>query len=487
VEVVNADGSKTTLDKKLTELENGEKEIVVVDIFEIMRTQDVNTFLELSDRVLKGEILLFMQIDSYIGVVQGIKKKSDTEADWSVIVAYPGEFGLCDLVVHGLQCNGNSITSSSSPHPLPNERLPEASKENNGKVIGITENGYKAVDAPSGGGEGAAFNLNLENGEGEGSVQQKGGKASAIGAGSVALNGGYDSDDSDALGVRANGVCSIAGGIDSVTYQIGSYSVGKDCIAGMTAKEFLEKYPNEIDDWGKTYAESWSLAHAEGLETEARGRNSHAQNRGTKALANDSSASGVESEAHGSNGANANGFKTKAIGADSFTANNQAVASGDHAASFNTGGDAAGTNAFKTGDNNYSKGACSSTFGADNTAFTYCAFVGGKNSQSSTTAQYTFQYGEGLRIVANNQAVVGKYNINDSSAYNGVLPVFTVGYGTSDNDRKDVFNVLRDGRAKVYGAPTEENDVVRKKELDEAIANVGGELYQHNIHLYKSG
>ena len=332
--------------------------------------------------------------------------------------------------------------------------------------------------------------FNIENGTGDGAIKQKsGGKTIASGVGSVALNGGYSpaqSGKEETDGVQALGALSLAAGKDTVAHQICSIALGSKTKAGRTQSEFNEVYPTGRDDWGDTYDKSFGIAIATGLETEALGRNSHAQNRGAKALANDSSASGVESIASGINGSNANGFKTQAKGASSFTANNQTVASGDNASAFGTGGEAKGTNSFKTGDNNKSLGACTFTTGANNTANSYCCFVGGKDSEGGT-AQYTFQHGEGLRTVANHQAVFGKYNVKDSSKYNGILPVFTVAYGSSDTARKDVFNVFRNGTAKLNDKLVATEDYVNN-----AIANVGGnvsggtsggKLYLHRIHI----
>ncbi len=371
-------------------------------------------------------------------------------------------------------------------------------------------------------------------------------------------------------------------------YQKDSIALAYKGQAGMTAEEFAEKYPSGKDDWGHTYEQSFGIAFAEGLETRALGRNSHAQNRATQALANDSSASGVESIAKGINGSNANGFQTQAIGASSFTANYQtkateqaasafgmggeasgkgafktggdSTASGDysftegvntkaignhshaqnrgtqaiaddssasgvesiasgingsnatgyktqaigassftandqtkateHAASaFGIGGEASGEASFKTGKYNITSGAGSFSTGESNVSsrgntFTegqecraeeWNAYAGGYKTHATT--RHSFARGEGLRTVALNQTVFGKYNVNDSNEYNGTLPVLTVGYGTSDTDRKDVFNVLRDGRAKVYAAPIDDDDVVRKADLSNIDAEFFNWLY----------
>lgn len=59
------------------------------------------------------------------------------------------------------------------------------------------------------------------------------------------------------------------------------------------------------------------------------------------------------------------------------------------------------------------------------------------------------------------KTVVGRFNDDKSYTY------FEVGNGTSDSDRKNAFEVLKDGRAKVQSAPTESDDVVRLNELFE--------------------
>lgn len=75
------------------------------------------------------------------------------------------------------------------------------------------------------------------------------------------------------------------------------------------------------------------------------------------------------------------------------------------------------------------------------------------------------------------QTVLGQYNDNKSDT------VLEIGWGSSNN-RKNVFEVLQDGRAKVKAAPIQDDDVVRKGDLK----NIGGNrrLYRHNMHFYSS-
>lgn len=72
--------------------------------------------------------------------------------------------------------------------------------------------------------------------------------------------------------------------------------------------------------------------------------------------------------------------------------------------------------------------------------------------------------------------LIGQYN----RVQNNQGRLFIVGNGTSPDDRKNAFEVLQDGRAKVYGEPVNDEDVVRLKDLK---GNVG--LYMHNIKLKK--
>lgn len=76
---------------------------------------------------------------------------------------------------------------------------------------------------------------------------------------------------------------------------------------------------------------------------------------------------------------------------------------------------------------------------------------------------YTFAYGRGITTQANNEtlakAIFGYNNKFNTKA------IIEVGNGT-DTNKSNAFEVLKDGRAKVQSAPTENYDVVRKLELD---------------------
>jgi hypothetical protein len=67
-----------------------------------------------------------------------------------------------------------------------------------------------------------------------------------------------------------------------------------------------------------------------------------------------------------------------------------------------------------------------------------------------------------------NQMTVGKNNANKNNT------LFEVGNGMGNTARRNAFEVLRDGRAKVYGEPTEEMDVVRLKDLETKLSLIKG-------------
>ena len=83
------------------------------------------------------------------------------------------------------------------------------------------------------------------------------------------------------------------------------------------------------------------------------------------------------------------------------------------------------------------------------------SLAGGAGSRVSSYA--SIAYGQYVESKYSNQAVFGIYNDNKENT------LLEVGNGTQDLDgfRKNAFEVLKDSRAKVFGAPVEANDVVR--------------------------
>lgn len=105
--------------------------------------------------------------------------------------------------------------------------------------------------------------------------------------------------------------------------------------------------------------------------------------------------------------------------------------------------------------------------------------VGGKNNNVGSSGNIVG--GESNTANGNNNSlIVGSHNnINTNFSgdrivgghYNNPVAnaLMEIGNGTSDTDRKNAFEVLEDGRAKVQSAPVDNNDVVRKLELDKKL------------------
>lgn len=126
---------------------------------------------------------------------------------------------------------------------------------------------------------------------------------------------------------------------------------------------------------------------------------------------------------------------------------------------------ALGRSSHAEGNATLAIGDCAHSEGLNTKAEGYAAHTEGVY----TEAYYTGSHAEGnhTKTYTEYQHVAGTYNYYKKDA------LYIVGNGTSDNDRKNAFEVLKDGRAKVQSAPTENDDVVRKIELDsvKTIAN----------------
>lgn len=87
--------------------------------------------------------------------------------------------------------------------------------------------------------------------------------------------------------------------------------------------------------------------------------------------------------------------------------------------------------------------------------------------------------GEGTRAAYRAQYVIGTYNNNKS------VDLFEIGNGKDSEHQSNAFEVLKDGRAKVYGAPKDAEDVVRLQDLFQD--KLSTELAVINTVLEQSG
>lgn len=285
--------------------------------------------------------------------------------------------------------------------------------------------------------------INIEPGTGEGAVQQIGAKAN--GKQSAAFGGlcydkqtgrtptSADGNQSFAAGgsVHAEGDFSAVFGKDTVARQRASFAAGSST-AGMTEEEFNAFYwdstnntglhggsknsDGEICDFtGATYEKSFAFAIALGCDCEAKGPRSFTAGDNTAATNTGATAIGMNTKASGT-AASAEGYKT--------------TASGEHS---HAGG------------------------GQFTRAIGFDSFAHGANAEARAGRSVAFGY-ETIAASENGMAI-GKQNVVRTDA------LFQVGNGTDYNNRSDALAVLKDGRTKVNGKPTEENDVVRLKEL----------------------
>lgn len=252
-------------------------------------------------------------------------------------------------------------------------------------------------------------NLNLENGTGEYSLQQKGDGSRSKATGNYASATGWYT--------KASGSYSHSEGVDTTASgDEGSHAEGYHSTASGKFGTHSEGYA--------TTASGNEGAHSEGKNTTASGdEGSHSEGKNTTASGNE--------------GAHAEGRNTKAVG-------NSSHAEGDDT-------EANGVSSHSEGFNNNANGFASHSQGGSTQA---------NANYSSTAGTDTIAGYEG-------QFIVGRLNKNKSNT------LFEVGNGQyAGNIRSNAFESLVDGRAKVYGAPTEDEDVVRKKELDTKLTRV---------------
>ena len=214
----------------------------------------------------------------------------------------------------------------------------------------------------------------------------------------------------------------------------------------------------------------------------ASGNNATATGSETTASGNDAVAIGLNTTASG-NEAVAIGLNTTASGRDSFAGGAGAEATSDCTFAYGvqtkatkTGAIALGYQAEANGVNSFVAGVQAKTsaestygvaigYGAEANALHAVAI--GHNAKAN--AQHAIAIGEGNVAVTQGQLVVGKW-----ARPNNYL--FAVGNGNDDSHRSLAFLVGQDGRAIVYGAPKDNTDVVRKLELDTKYDKTGGRI-----------
>lgn len=227
-------------------------------------------------------------------------------------------------------------------------------------------------------------------------------------------------------------------GYDNHAYGKFSFVEGRDNEAGYAAHAE-----------GRNNIASGEQSHAEGLSTEAIGKNSHTEGQDTTASAINSHAEGNNSIASGVD-SHAEGFKTKASGLRSHAEGSQTNATehGSHA----------------EGVSNNSEGVGSHAEGLYNTASGRASHVEGEGNKALGDRSHA----SGYKTITNNpqEVALGKFNKSIKDENKSKVTQFSIGIGTSEDDRKNAVEVKQNGDAYIYGIggydgtnPNESEDV----------------------------
>lgn len=136
----------------------------------------------------------------------------------------------------------------------------------------------------------------------------------------------------------------------------------------------------------------------------------------------------------------------------SYTSTNTA----DYATIFGSSNNNSGNNSILAGRGHQNSHHDSAIFGALNTNLQRYSLLAGHYINNNALGGIAF----GFHTNNNSERalVFGSYNVGRNNT------LLEAGWGESDTKRKNVFEVYKDGRAKVYGTPTENNDVLRWQE-----------------------
>jgi len=317
----------------------------------------------------------------------------------------------------------------------------------------------------------------------------------------------------------------IAMGADNTTYQRNAISLGKENQSGMTFEEYQALHPNATEDeWKKVYAWTTAIGVTNkilGQGAVGLGNSNEVYDHAGIGIGHTNKVRGAFSAGIGRNNkinhnlayalgdGNSTEFQSILIGwnntsksdYDVFIGRNNSI-KGTVIGDGNTG-DGSGTvigdgntlngsedyiigknnttdgskQSITFGHDNISQSGYGVTFGAYNTNKGNYNLVGGGGVGRGTNnvisnIQNSIMYGAGLNKAGGSpSAIFGQFNTK-----NRIETILEIGNGTSDSDRSNAFEVLKDGRAKVYTAPRENNDVVRKTELDATNTSLESEV-----------
>lgn len=301
-----------------------------------------------------------------------------------------------------------------------------------------------------------SLNSNLENGTGEGSLQQK---------------NMFDEDGNEWPKSIAYGLGDIAFGSKNIAYQYFAYTNGRGNEVGLTEDEFNAYYwdsinnvplhdgngkdeqgriLNDHDEW---YSVSRSYGTALGYKTQAKGRISFTYGYATKATEDSSLAGGWRTSASGkrsvalgnattssnensfsignetvASGTNsiATGYKTIASGTEAVSTGSRTQATGNMSISAGTGSKSSGQNSIATGVNTEAAGQNSISAGNETIVKGSNSFASGYKSEANADASFAI----GLIAKANGAHSASFGAQNNSNGENS----FTSGKENSTRD-----------------------------------------------------
>jgi len=228
---------------------------------------------------------------------------------------------------------------------------------------------------------------------------------------------------------------------------------------------------------GKSTTALSEASHAEGVNTAAVGVNSHAEGGGTTANGAQAHAEGGGSQAVGTN-SHAEGGGSQAIGAQAHAEGGGTVASGTCSHSEGSGTKANGAYSHAEGSSTKANGAYSHSEGMTTNAIGAQAHAEGNGTTASgdsshaegtgTKANGAYSHAEGNSTIANNNSehASGQYNVSSKASTtfgNSGNTLFSVGNGTSINDRHNAFEIRQNGD--IYIINKEGNDVKLQDEI----------------------
>lgn len=319
-----------------------------------------------------------------------------------------------------------------------------------------------------------------------------------IDAGTTYMDAAQYAEGSETYAIKyaahAEGNRSVAAGRWSHAEGNGTYAAYGAHSEGVSTKALGQQSHAE-----NSHTEAQGFAsHAEGGYTTANGGYSHTEGFQTQANADFAHAEGQESIAS-EKCAHAEGYKTTASGVNSHSEGNQTIASGVRAHAEGVQTQATGANAHSegsntqaTGDNSHARGYYSRAVGLNSVASGHNSVAEGDNSiasgyycNTSKDAEFSLAHGDHAQVGivtdqqakwgialgeyvvtdANHQIAIGRYNkVSDRSLTQ--RPIFMVGYGSSNTNRKNNFTVFRNGVARVGADPIVDMDVATKKYVD---------------------